>query len=223
MNELGKKVAESANAGAPATPEGKPGESRDGTVRFRSGQKGSEIQGQLEKYQQRLEQQQLGVPFNAPMGNEADRDALERAARRFALGSLETKSQQVDRMDPGGVGMPGVAGTASGSGMGMGGGGVAGGFAGGQAANLAGLPIQSPVPGLKSLEVQFPERGVEYLFVTPRGEIAIEARAIDASRWQRVIPLAVLVVALTVLALIVRFLARVREPAVVEVIRPVGA
>lgn len=45
---------------------------------------------------------------------------------------------------------------------------------------------QSPAtPYLRSLQVELPERGVEFLFTTPRGELELTAQAIDASVGQR--------------------------------------
>jgi hypothetical protein len=43
---------------------------------------------------------------------------------------------------------------------------------------------------LASLDVDLPERGVEFLFTTPRGDIEITARAVSESLLERVIRLA---------------------------------
>ena len=72
---------------------------------------------------------------------------------------------------------------------------------------------QVALAGLKSLDVQFPTRGVEYLFVTPRGEIAIEARAIGTGQWQRILPLGGLVLAIAVVGFAARIGRRYRERA----------
>ncbi len=49
---------------------------------------------------------------------------------------------------------------------------IGGGFGGGAGAPTAGL-------GLVSLDVELPQRGIEYRFTTPRGDIEITARAVS--------------------------------------------
>ncbi len=83
------------------------------------------------------------------------------------------------------------------------GGGQVGGFGGGGAA-LADFDavfevVQAPATGLASLDVTLPERGVEYLFTMPRGDIQISARSVNADQVQRVFGLMLILVGIAVL------------------------
>ena len=69
-----------------------------------------------------------------------------------------------------------------------------------------GLGLARGKTGLVSLDVPVPLRGVEYRFTTPRGDIAIEARAIQATFWHRLVRLIACVAAIAVLVLIVRWI-----------------
>jgi hypothetical protein len=194
-NDLGRKVAEDAKAQQAIKPST---QQEDAVKQLRDVQRGGEIDEQLERYRLRLEQQQAGQTANAPgqdqVPTESDRPMREQDGRRFSRGGTQPQSG----MGGGGFG-PGSSTTAP---------------AGEQAAGLAGqanLPPQAPVAGLKSLQVEFPDRGVEYLFVTPRGEIEITARAIKSNQWQRLLQLTGLVVVLAVGGFSVRTIRRFRR------------
>jgi len=60
-----------------------------------------------------------------------------------------------------------------------------------------------------SLDVELPQRGREYLFTTPRGDIEITARAVSEPLVGRLIRLLALAVASVVLIVLLRVLARV--------------
>ncbi len=53
--------------------------------------------------------------------------------------------------------------------------------------------------GLASLDVEFPERGVEYMFTTPRGEVEITARAVTTPLVDRLTRLVWVLAAVAVL------------------------
>jgi hypothetical protein len=87
--------------------------------------------------------------------------------------------------------------------------------------NVSGLRVQigsggvARAPHLASLDVDLPERGQEFLFTTPRGDIAITAQAISAplvDRGQRLLVLAIGVVVLLVAGKLLCWIAtRVRQ------------
>lgn len=71
---------------------------------------------------------------------------------------------------------------------------------------------QSPAtPYLRSLQVELPERGVEFLFTTPRGELELTAKAIDASVGQRSERLGIVAGVLVGLAVLSGFTRRLRR------------
>ncbi|MBI2480952.1 MAG: hypothetical protein HYV60_20665 [Planctomycetia bacterium] len=53
----------------------------------------------------------------------------------------------------------------------------------------SGVPATAGETGLTSLDVVLPERGVEYLFTTPRGDIEITAHNISKAQIDRVLGL----------------------------------
>ncbi|MEO8498669.1 MAG: hypothetical protein ABI614_26710, partial [Planctomycetota bacterium] len=56
-------------------------------------------------------------------------------------------------------------------------------------ATLQGVPASGGETGLASLDVTLPERGVEYLFTTPRGDIEITAQNVSTEQVDRVLGL----------------------------------
>jgi hypothetical protein len=62
---------------------------------------------------------------------------------------------------------------------------------------------------LASLDVDLPERGVEFLFTTPRGEIAITARAVSSTLAERIAHLLVIAVVIVVLYVVYRLARRI--------------
>jgi hypothetical protein len=79
---------------------------------------------------------------------------------------------------------------------GLGGGGFGGGLLG-------------EATGFASLDVQLPQRGTEYRFTTPRGDIEIQARAIDDSLWLRLRKLAIVTGLILLVAGCVQIIRRV--------------
>jgi hypothetical protein len=65
--------------------------------------------------------------------------------------------------------------------------------------------------GFASLDVQLPQRGTEYRFTTPRGNIEIQARAIDNSLWLRAKKLAIVAGLILLVAFCVRIIRSVNE------------
>ncbi|HUG67389.1 MAG TPA: hypothetical protein VMM76_06540, partial [Pirellulaceae bacterium] len=134
---------------------------------------------QVERYQQRLETQnegrQLGrseqagpqTAYAAPQSRDYDDPFGERDSRgRFAN-------------DAGGFAGGGGFGEALGATM-----------AGDVAMDdVSGVPASAGESGLTSLDVALPERGVEYLFTTPRGDIQITAQSVSTEQVDRVLGL----------------------------------
>ncbi len=90
-----------------------------------------------------------------------------------------------------------------------GGGGFGGGLGGGDAdgvltGDLYGVPVSAGDSGLTSLDVTLPERGVEYLFTTPRGDIQITAQSVSTEQGNRVVGLLAILVGLFALWLAYR-------------------
>jgi hypothetical protein len=198
-NDLGRKVAEDAKAAQPA----RPATPEDGASPLdnRGLQRSAEIENQVQRYQMRLQQQ--AQTLNAPAHAAPVDDAEAKKITDQAPGNFGFWQQKGGMMGGGGA----LQGALPGGMMPGGGPGRQSGEGAGRPAAPA-LPMQVATAGLKSLDVQFPERGVEYLFVTPRGEIAIEARAIDSSRWQRLVPLGGLLIGLAVIGAGARFVRR---------------
>jgi hypothetical protein len=139
-----------------------------------AGQAGTDRVEQLFRYQQRLEQQ-LQVD-NAPARDGA-----------ISFGFTQPPGQTESRITGG-----------------MGGGEFGGGQqAAGERTELA-RASEVAAAGLTSLDIEFPVRGREFLFVTPRGEIEIEARLVDADLGNRSLALGSLLVALAALAFVMR-------------------
>jgi hypothetical protein len=67
---------------------------------------------------------------------------------------------------------------------------------------------------LASLDVDLPQRGVEFLFTTPRGDIEITGRAVSAPLISRLVRLLWIVVGLVVLVIVYRLLQRIGPPLV---------
>jgi hypothetical protein len=153
-----------------------------------------ELKEQLRQYQQQLESQQA---FNAPAtppSNESAPQAetqadMPQAAEDIsgfrALGGLAEGLGQASGQGQQAGGMGG------GLGGGMGGGG--GGFGGGAVSRSAtsAMPqidtvaVQGIVTGLTSLDVELPQRGREYFFTTPRGDVEVTAQPIKSNQVNR--------------------------------------
>jgi hypothetical protein len=163
--------------------------------------RGGELQQQLERYEQKLKEQNvpaapsigrgLGTGYGAPSSGQA------RGSRYY----------QEQPPLPGPAGAPGGM---AGMGGGMGGGGF-GGYGrmagedeydeygmglGESGAEIAEFELPQAVPvmgdayqatGLASLDIKLPQRGVEYLFTTPRGDVEISARSIATPHYQRML------------------------------------
>ena len=74
--------------------------------------------------------------------------------------------------------------------------------------------------GLASLDVALPVRGVEYLFTTPRGDIEITARPLDAALLERIVRLGAVLLVFLIIGLAYRFVSRVGFDHIVS--RPVA-
>lgn len=133
---------------------------------------------QVERYQQRLEvmneAKQLGR-----YGQAAPQSASAVPQLRDYAENLGDRESQL-----------GYAGRAPGQ---AGGGGFGGGMYGGAAEgtdaaglDVQGLPDAAGEMGFASLDVVLPERGVEYLFTTPRGDIEITAQNVSTEQVDRV-------------------------------------
>ncbi len=144
----------------------------------------------VERFEQRLEEQQKGLPssdtddlFDVPQSVDRSReDADGIFDQESAVSGPETAGPQFR--------VPVVRGS------GLGGGGLGGGFLG-------------QATGFASLDVQLPQRGTEYRFTTPRGDIKIQARAIDDSLWLRLRKLAIVTGLILLVAACVRIIRRV--------------
>lgn len=156
---------------------------------------------QLQRYQKQLEANNpaamppqgrtrtLNAP--APAGADAFGDfagAME-GGQAVAGGLAGLAQQQRGGDNQPGQGMPpgpGGAGGMGGGGGGFGGGGLAGDNSGGMGMDGGSLvPVQAVATGLSSLDVNFPNRGREYLFTTPRGDIDITAQPVATDQINR--------------------------------------
>ncbi|MBC8872161.1 MAG: hypothetical protein H8E44_22240 [Planctomycetes bacterium] len=70
-------------------------------------------------------------------------------------------------------------------------------------------PAQGIEHHLASLDVDLPDRGVEFMFTTPRGEVEITARAVSAPITERLAWLFAIAVAIVVLYVVYRFARRI--------------
>jgi hypothetical protein len=138
--------------------------------------------GKAGRYQRRLAERGQRAAPQSGMPSVSRELADERAADRQAFASVG--ADQVAAAPPPGPG----------TGPGFGGG---GGRAAGQAAGL----------GLVSLDVELPQRGIEYRFTTPRGDIEITARAASRTTLTTMKRLGILVAVLAGL-LVLRWIAR---------------
>lgn len=181
-NDLGRKLAEDASKEAPA--DAKPQAADDTRTYFeRSQQRGGELNKQAERYNMRLEQQlqqqqQLGnQPANAT-ALPAGRPGSSSGESVDPLYQQQAQTQQSQTAEPFGA-IADRSGRQPTSGM-----------LGERAVAYS---------GLASLDVTIPQRGVEYMFVTPRGEIAIDAWMMETSQFQRLIPLLAIVCVLGII------------------------
>jgi hypothetical protein len=161
----------------------------------------SDEASQVERYQQRLEMQnegrQLGRFGQAapPAGYAVPQD------REAAEGLSELESRRRIRDEAAGFGGGGGFGGSeamygSGSGLGY--------AAGDSIEGINTVPASAIETGLTSLDVALPERGVEYLFTTPRGDIQITAQSVSSDQVDRVLGLLSLLAVLIALGLAYR-------------------
>lgn len=174
-NDLGRKLVEDASKETPK--DQAPAESDDVRLnRARSEQRGGELNKQAERYQQRLEQlQQLQSGLQT-----ANTPAQLPAPAARPGGGAEPQREQAETRAP----QPQASASS-----------VSGAMPVDQSGLLPTSGVDRAVAhaGLASLDVAIPQRGVEYRFVTPRGEIAIDAWMMETSQLQRLIPLLVIV------------------------------
>ena len=81
-----------------------------------------------------------------------------------------------------------------------------GGYGGGGLGGLFGGRALGDATGFASLDVQLPQRGLEYRFTTPRGNIEINARVLDNSLWFRLQRLAIVTGMILLVAFCVRII-----------------
>jgi hypothetical protein len=149
---------------------------------------------QLQRYQQRLETQ-----------NET-RQQVENAGQ--AAREFRYDLQQQQQMDQLALSDERDGRARFGDGGGFGGGGLGGGVSvtdaeGPVAEGYSTIPAAAGETGLTSLDVRLPERGVEYLFTTPRGDIEITARNVPTEQVHRVLGLLAILAA--VIALVIAY------------------
>ena len=172
---------------------------------------------QIERYQQRLETQngRRRLDRYAQSGPQSAEDSKQ---SREYLDGIADAGVQPQRGYAQGMGD-----TGGGGGFGGGGFGGAGAMAGADGPGLvpqfaAGLPKAAGESGLTSLDVDLPERGVEYLFTTPRGDIEIAAQSVAADQVDRALGLLAILGVLIALAFIYRIgraiLARISDRAI---------
>ncbi|MCB9875293.1 MAG: hypothetical protein H6821_14050 [Planctomycetaceae bacterium] len=153
---------------------------------------------QVERYQQRLEMQN-GSQQLGRYGLPTPQSALAVPQDRGDTQTWEHLGLQ-----------EGYAGRTDGLAAQAGGGGFGGGMYGDGYSEGAGMEFNSGIPaaagetGLTSLDVALPERGVEYLFTTPRGDIEITAQNVSTAQVDRVLSLLGILVVLLGLAVAIR-------------------
>jgi len=145
----------------------------DGKAESPPGGSRSDLGQQLYRYQQQLEQQSVSP-------NQAQLEAVTDALSAPRLERSREQRDQAGEATRGGFGGAGFGGGAA---------------AGLELAGATTTPAQAPASGLASLDVVFPERGTEYFFTTPRGDIEITARAMPKSQLSRLISLLVIAAA----------------------------
>ena len=165
---------------------------RDGEDSQRRG----ELRQQVELYEQQLENKDLTTrqprfAYPVPGAMTESQPALPQSAEGIP------SAQTIDGV---------VGGLAQAPGQGQAGGMGGGGFGGGGAAasdfsdeltaQIDSVQIQSVVTGLTSLDVDLPQRGREYFFTTPRGDIEVTAQPIKSSQLNRATGLLIVLAAL---------------------------
>jgi len=125
--------------------------------------RGGELKEQVERYEQKLQQlapQAAGLP--SQLRGKVEADGLESAGalaveRRRGLGTIAIGESMMKKLSPhfGGI------------------------FGAGVHTFASPVRVSQQDAGLFSLDIALAERGVEYLFTTPRGDIEITAQAID--------------------------------------------
>ena len=146
-------------------------------------QRRGELAQQLELYQQKLESREA-LRSRSNSANVAGAAGIQSAIPQAADGVQDFRN--LSGLAAGRVQAPGQ-GQPAGQ-MGGGGGGFGGGLEGRFMAGLPqvdGVPIQEVVTGLTSLDVEFPQRGREYFFTTPRGDIEVTAQPIHSNQLNR--------------------------------------
>lgn len=151
---------------------------------------------QIERYQQRLEMQNESRQQSRG-GQAASQDSIN-----LPQGTMMEGLQSLD--EGGAQAAEGLF--ARDRSEGFGGGGFGGGVGGADAngvlmGDLYGVPAAAGDAGLTSLDVTLPERGVEYLFATPRGDIQITAQSVSGEQINRVLSLLAMLAVLIALGL----------------------
>jgi hypothetical protein len=150
-------------------------------------QRRGELAQQIEQYQRQLDsidslsRQARPSTASAVPGANENQPAVPQAA---GVAGLSTMNGVVDER----IQAPGQ--NQQSGGMGGGGGGFGGGGLGGFGDRSATPPVdsvqmQAVVTGLTSLDVDIPQRGREYFFTTPRGDIEVTATPIKSSQINR--------------------------------------
>jgi hypothetical protein len=162
--------------------------------------------GRAQRYQQRLEMQQQGLPqLQAPVGGpmsgfgRGDGQPQSAGAMGMGSGGLTQPATPAAPPPPGGSLGPTLDGLTNTA------------IIGEKAirSDAGGIPVADPTPtNLASLDVELPVRGVEYQFSTPRGEVEITARAVSNDLLARLWRLAAVLGGIAVVALAARWLAR---------------
>jgi hypothetical protein len=192
--------------------EGQPGRAGGGGFGRFGGRKGDTGGGEedvVQKYQQRLVEQadlaqQQAMPGGMPAADD-DSDGVELQTGVMPGGPQAGGAMPADAAP--GEGAPGGAGA---------GGGVPG---GGPMPGERDPPAS--LPALASLDVELPQRGREYLFTTPRGDVEITARSVGAPFLGRFLRAGLVLAAALAAWGLYRFLRRRRMPRVEQ--RRLGA
>jgi len=199
-------------------------------------QSGAVAQSQQElarQYQRKLQDEQQAGQTQQVRDSERDRFDADGTRLNWERGQVNgiadmppPASPPMPGMGGGGIGGGGMAGSGMGGYGSMGGMGMSAGQPGpaqpagmrgptGQTVGAVALPQLAASDAYAvethyaSLDVELPQRGREYLFTTPRGDIEITARAVSEPLVGRLIRLLALAVASVVLIVLLRVLARV--------------
>jgi hypothetical protein len=173
-----------------------------------AGQPSAQVPEQTQRGLARQYQQQLAAPeesqqLAAVPGDAAGRYGQAAASGMYGMG-YGMEGAESGRM--GGERMLGMGGMGGMGGAGMGG---IGGLAFGPSGDLAVVEGQfAAQTHLASLDVQLPDRGREYFFTTPRGDVQIMAYGINQSHTSRLAQLLAVAIGVSVLVLLYWFFLR---------------